>query len=238
MNKILVSSLLAALLLPALSQANDRQLIERANQCAELVNNRLERLACFDAAFGTAITPSVEPQAAIVEGVDPRPVFWHRVVAQEKQRRDEDLFVSNLQLAERAALAQGLEWPAEDAPAVEEVVLTQQAQGSLPPRPALVISCLDNITRLQILLHRPIDEGMTPLTLRIDERAVPSRWFSEHGGYLIRAGRGLPGIEDIKSMFSGKTLVVRSKEPMLDNLSFDLTDLAQQIEPLREACHW
>ncbi|EPJ48770.1 MAG: hypothetical protein OFPII_04410 [Osedax symbiont Rs1] len=177
--------------------------------------------------FNTAI--SEQPVTSVVVlNVVSKPKFWHRVVAQEANRQDSDVFIGNY--TEAGSSVEG--------GSSNQLILSQSALGTIPPRPILVISCLDNITRLQILLHKPIDEGVTPLNLVIDGKSLPSRWFSESNGYLIRAGRGLPGIEDISAMFLKKSLVIRSKEPGIDNLSFDLSNLVDDIKPLRKACHW
>ncbi len=207
--------------------ASEPPSIASAQLCTEIINSRLERLACFDAVFNTAI--SEQPVTSVVVlNVVSKPKFWHRVVAQEANRQDSDVFIGNY--TEAGSSVEG--------GSSNQLILSQSALGTIPPRPILVISCLDNITRLQILLHKPIDEGVTPLNLVIDGKSLPSRWFSESNGYLIRAGRGLPGIEDISAMFLKKSLVIRSKEPGIDNLSFDLSNLVDDIKPLRKACHW
>jgi type VI secretion system protein VasI len=214
--------------------ADEQQMIAKAKLCSQISQSRLERLACFDDVFATPLakTKSLINQT-ITERIVKRPDFWQLVAAQEQQRRNEDVFVSSVNrdtTIEADASAQ------QNTGA--NVVLTQAAMGAIPPRPILTISCIDNITRLQIMLHQPIDEGVTPLTLVIDAQPLASRWFSEQNGYAIRAGRGLPGIEDIKAMLNHKTLVIRSKTPQLDNLSFELTNLVEDIKPLRQACHW
>jgi len=209
------------------TQASDQQLIAKAKQCSLINNSRLERLACFDDVFSTPLAKTlVLVTQSTTSSATKRPDFWQLVVTQEQQRQNEDVFISSVNHGNT------LETEAN------HVVLTQAAMGVIPPRPILTISCIDNITRLQIMLHQPIDEGMTPLTLVIDDQPLASRWFSEQNGYAIRAGRGLPGIEDIKSMLNHKTLVIRSKTPQIDNLSFDLTGLRDDIKPLRKACHW
>ena len=222
-------------------QANDSQLVAQGKKCATFIDNRLERLRCFDEAFDTQLPSSQSIQITNIEESKPdqRPAFWHRVVKQEGRRKSTDNFISNLVLNEGVVsgdLSQQIK--ADETEKLQDVIISQTALGTLPPRSILVISCIDNITRLQLLLHQAIDEGMTPLALEVDGQAIASRWFSESNGYLIRAGRGLPGIQDIRSMFDKKTLVIRSKVPEIDGLSFELKELKEAIKPLRNACHW
>ena len=221
--------------------ANDKQLLAQGKSCAKLVDNRLTRLTCFDEAFDTQLPdiklPVFDKAAAIARDI--RPLFWHRVVKQEKDRGVDDSFISNIVLNSLVLGADSkLQGIQQDTENTEDIIISQSALGALPPRPILVFSCIDNITRLQLLLHQPIDEGMTPLALEVDGEAIASRWFSESNGYLIRAGRGLPGIQDVRSMFDKKSLVIRSKITELDGLSFELKDLKESIKPLRSACHW
>lgn len=239
----LLSLLSANLIAQSASQATSLSTAEQlrqAAQCAQMTQSRLARLSCFDAVFNTPLsTPTISP-SAVQSATDLRPPLWHQVVAQERQRTASDAgqaegglvtgFIRNQasRSLSEAQISQGK----------ADIIITQSAIGTFPPRPVLVFSCIDNITRLQLLMHSPIEEGVTPLSLLIDGKALPSRWFSEENGYLIRAGRGLPGIQDIKAMLHKKRLSIRSKTTEIDGLSFDLTALNAAISPLRQACHW
>ena len=79
-------------------QANDSQLVAQGKKCATFIDNRLERLRCFDEAFDTQLPSSQSIQITNIEESKPdqRPIFWHRVVKQEKRRKTVDNFISNL----------------------------------------------------------------------------------------------------------------------------------------------
>jgi type VI secretion system protein VasI len=65
---------------------------------------------------------------------------WTRALEQEKQRMDNStgLLITRTE-GERPT-----------------VIITTPAIGSLPPRPVLMFSCVDNITRMQVALAVPV----------------------------------------------------------------------------------
>ncbi len=210
--------------------------LEQGRTCAQMTDSRLARLSCFDAVFNTPLSTQKATPIIPSSAVDPRPALWHQVIKQEGARTSPTQEARELGFISNKASKRLSEKDLSKGKV--RIILTQSATGTFPPRPVLVFSCIDNITRLQLLLHSPIDEGVMPLSLLIDDKALPSRWFSEENGYLIRAGRGLPGIQDIKAMLHKKRLVIRSKTTEIDGLSFDLTNLNAAIDSLRQACHW
>ncbi|HCR3978688.1 TPA: type VI secretion system-associated protein TagO [Citrobacter koseri] len=119
------------------------------------------------------------------------------------------------------------------------VIITTPAIGSLPPRPVLVFSCVDNITRMQVALTDSRQESDIPVTLKTEGGAFRSRWFVRENGFLLEASRGLAGIDEIKQLFSAKTLALDTgTDSAAGTLTFNIDGLAQTIAPLREACHW
>ena len=119
------------------------------------------------------------------------------------------------------------------------VIITAPAIGSLPPRPVLMFSCVDNITRMQVALTHSRQENDIPVTLRTDSGQFRSHWFVRENGALLETSRGLAGIEEIKQLFGAKTLVLDTDAGRgAGTLTFNIDGLAQTIEPLREACHW
>ena len=159
MKTLNFTTLITALLFSSASHvaANEQQMIVKAKLCSQISQSRLERLACFDNVFATPLAKTISLiKQPITERTAKRPDFWLLVIAQEQQRRNEDVFVSSVNLGSTIE---------QDSRAQQNtgtnVVLTQVATGAIPPRPVLTISCIDNITRLQIMLHQPIDEGMT-----------------------------------------------------------------------------
>ncbi|EBB0697887.1 type VI secretion system-associated protein TagO [Salmonella enterica] len=118
------------------------------------------------------------------------------------------------------------------------VIITTPAIGSLPPRPVLMFSCVDNITRMQVALASPRQDSDIPVTLKTDNGLLRSHWFVRENGYLLEASRGLAGIDEIKQLFDAKTLTLETGNGSSGQLTFNIDGLAQTLAPLREACHW
>ncbi|EBQ9207773.1 type VI secretion system-associated protein TagO [Salmonella enterica subsp. enterica serovar Anecho] len=118
------------------------------------------------------------------------------------------------------------------------VVITTPAIGSLPPRPVLMFSCVDNITRMQVALSASRQEHDIPVTLKTESGAFRSRWFVRENGFLLEASRGLSGIDEIKQLFGARTLTLETGNGGAGQLIFNIDGLAQTLVPLREACHW
>lgn len=116
------------------------------------------------------------------------------------------------------------------------VVLTTPAIGVPPPRPVLMLSCIDNITRLQIALVAPQKDGSVTLTADRDRFDV--QWFLRENGYLLESSRGLAGIAEIKRLMSAQTLTINGSPGGVPRLTFTLSQLAEELKPLRNACHW
>ncbi|EEJ6432085.1 type VI secretion system-associated protein TagO [Salmonella enterica subsp. enterica serovar Havana] len=118
------------------------------------------------------------------------------------------------------------------------VVITTPAIGSLPPRPVLMFSCVDNITRMQVALSASRQEHDIPVTLKTESGAFRSRWFVRENGFLLEASRGLSGIDEIKQLFGARTLTLETGNGGAGQLIFNIDGLAQTLAPLRKACHW
>lgn len=179
----------------------------------------LERLDCYDRIL--------TPQTSGFEGALVKARYegeaWKRAFGQEKQRADNS---TTLLLTRTEG-----ERPT--------VIITTPALGNIPPRPVLIFSCVDNITRMQIALTHPLKENDLPLTLLTDTGQLRTHWFIRENGMLLEASRGLPGIDEIRWLFGAKTLTVDTgTQGAAGKLTFNISGLAQTITPLREVCHW
>ncbi|WP_058910616.1 type VI secretion system-associated protein VasI [Entomohabitans teleogrylli] len=174
----------------------------------------LLRLDCYDKALAapTGATPAAPAQAGVA---------WQRAMAQEAQRDDR----------ETAFL---VTHSGGDNP---QVVLTTPAIGVAPPRPVLMFSCVDNITRLQVALTMPVRERDGAVSLATENRRISVGWFVRENGFLLESSRGLAGIEEIKQLFGAQRLTL-SLPGDASRLVFNISGLAQEIDPLRTACHW
>jgi type VI secretion system protein VasI len=132
----------------------------------------LERLDCYD-----LILAPVQEQG--FDGSRVKATYqgesWTRAMEQEKRRTDNSTV---LLLTQR---------PGERP----TVIITTPAIGSLPPRPVLMFSCVDNITRMQVALTHP-PENDIPVSLVLEGRAFRSHWFVRENGMLLESSRGLP----------------------------------------------
>ena len=117
----------------------------------------LERLDCYDRilspeqpAFGGAALVKARYQGEA----------WTRATEQEKRRQGNTTGLLVTQV------------PGERP----TVVITTPAIGHVPPRPVLMFSCVDNITRMQVALRHPLDAHDIAVTLNADSRALRSHW--------------------------------------------------------------
>lgn len=177
----------------------------------------LERLACYDHVLTPE--PGLGFQGALVKARY-QGNAWTRAMEQEKHRKDNS---TTLMLTQR---------PGERP----TVIITTPAIGSLPPRPVLVFSCVDNITRMQVALTHARTENDIPVSLVTEGGAFRSHWFVRENGMLLEASRGLPGIEDIRRLWGAKMLTLDTGADK--KMTFNIDGLAQAIVPLRDACHW
>lgn len=180
----------------------------------------LERLDCYD-----RILAPDQPEGftgalakARYEGE-----AWKRAFTQEKQRPDNS---TALMMTES---------PGERP----TVIITTPAIGNVPPRPVLMFSCVDNITRMQVALTHPRTENDLDVVLKADDRQFHSHWFIRENGYLLEASRGLSGIDEIKQLFGTRTLTIDTgSDSAAGKLTFNIDGLVKTIAPLRDACHW
>lgn len=170
------------------------------------------RLDCYDHALAPGI---LEDAHRVNAGPG-----WQRAINQEKNRTDHS---THFLITER----QGLH---------PIVVITTPAIGVPPPRPVLMLSCIDNITRLQVALTVPQRQGAKIVTL--DKTRTEVQWFIRENGYLLESSRGLAGIDEIKRLMATETLSIEGSTGALSRLTFNISQLSQALKPLRLACHW
>lgn len=175
----------------------------------------LPRLQCYDEAW--------HPEIKINQAVRPDR-YWLQIMEQEKERQKSDSVIILKT------------FKAEDSAGV--VMLTVPGSGNYPARAIFAISCIENITRMQIAFTAPLGKGDQMLEMHADGRALTSRWFWRGSGYRLEASRGLQGIAEIQQLFGAKELVISSDRPALNDLRFRIDGLKQALEPLRQACRW
>ncbi len=192
----------------------------QAMQSCRRESAALERLDCYDRLLAP-LSPSGFDGALVKAGFVGE--AWTRATEQEKRREGNttELLVTQV--------------PGERP----TVVITTPAIGHVPPRPVLMFSCVDNITRMQVALMHPLDVHDIAVTLNADNRALRSHWFVRENGTLLESSRRLSGIDEIKQLFGAKTLTVDTgADNAAGKLTFNIDGLARAIAPLRDACHW
>ncbi|WP_449432107.1 type VI secretion system-associated protein VasI [Pseudomonas putida] len=183
--------------------------------CSQIVSN-LERLACFDKSAGTpARLEWVEWSAPEQDSPTLR-----RVLAHEAGRGAQDLT---------------FRISTED----QGLLISAPAIASVAPHTYLVISCVQNISRLQLVTGHPIDTGRVKVRLQGERGAtVSTPWQVMENGQVLDAGRGLPGIEQIKQLIGAQRIQVASDNQAIDGLMFDAQGLDPLIEKARKTCRW
>ena len=183
--------------------------------CSRIVSN-VERLACFDESAGApAHLVAVHWSAPEQDSPTVRRVLTH-----EAGRNSDDLTFRLTREDEGLTIS---------APAVASAV----------PHPYLVISCLQNISRLQLIAAQPVDAGRVAMRL-LGERGATALtpWQVTENGQVLDAGRGLPGIEQIKQLIGAHRIQVQSDNPSIDGLVFDAQGLDPLIDEARKLCRW
>lgn len=202
------------------------------DDCRAIVSD-LERLACFDRAAGTPPSPipgDAGPAAAPSARPGPPPPAPQiaDLVRQNEAGRaagDFSFLISRV----------------EDAlPGQTRVLISAPALDGAAESAFLAISCIANISRLQLLLPRPSERNQIRIRLYIDDRplSAPRTWQAMEPGNVIDAGRGLVAVDLLRQFSSGGRLRLESDDAAVHGLMFDATGLHGLIAQQREACHW
>ena len=198
----------------------DATATSQAMQSCRRESAALERLDCYDRLLAP-LSPSGFDGALVKAGFVGE--AWTRATEQEKRREGNttELLVTQV--------------PGERP----TVVITTPAIGHVPPRPVLMFSCVDNITRMQVALTHAMTQNDIAVTLTTETERFQSHWFIRENGTLLESSRGLSGIEEIKQLFGAKTLTINTgTDSAVGKLTFNIDGLAKTIAPLHEACHW
>ncbi len=124
-------------------------------------------------------------------------------------------------------------------PEDEGLTISAPAIASAASHSYLVISCLQNISRLQLVAAQPVDAGRVTVRLQGERSTtVATPWQVTENGQVLDAGRGLPGIEQIKQLIGAHRIEVQSDNPSIDGLVFDAQGLDPLIDEARKTCRW
>lgn len=201
--------------------------------CKAIVSD-LERLACFDVVAGTppVAVKTVSVQPAQVE-VTPRTGLASSEIVALVRRNESGRgqYQTGLRLLQEAG----------EAPGQKALVLSSPTVDGNPRTPHLAISCLSNISRLQLVAEQPLEVDRMDIRLLLDGRPLGTArpWQVLDEGLVVDAGRGLVAIEQLRLMTAAASLLrVESNYAPFDGLSFNVSGLHRQIAHQREACRW
>lgn len=191
-------------------------------RCAA-VTHSVGRLQCFDAlvqgmrsmksAAGIATRPVVPP-------------FIHELASFERSRPRGDHRFRML--------------GADQYPGQRKVLISAPAINQVAPRSLLTISCIDNISRLQLVVYPPLEQHQALVAISVDGAPGPAlqSWQVLGDGLLVDAGRGLAAIEVIRRLEGATELQLSSDASQIDGLRFNASGLSPMILMQRQACRW
>lgn len=189
------------------------QTVQMAQQCRD-IQVRLERLACFDLVFKTPV--EVVPKTKMTY-YSPQ---WNHAMKARKSLTAEQGWTLEAELGDK-----GNAWialPAKNANMTEE------------QRPVLLLSCIKNISRVELALPEQVKDAR----IQVSIRKATQVWRSDDYGVLFSSGRGIPAIEMMKSLTKSSHLTLRSNARFADGLQFNTHDLEHGLSVLKERCSW
>ena len=199
--------------LPGKAESNiDQNIAEELTQC-RLESSQLLRLDCYDK---IVLSSTSEPNTS--SNIAQMGKTWRQAYEHEMKRIENSAGFL-------VSVPENGDYP---------VIMTIPAIGFQPPRPVLMLSCIDNITRMQIILPNKQDAGSVMVST--DKTQFTAEWFLRENGYVLESSRGLPGIDEIKRLLSGEKLTLKLTNN--EKLTFNISGMSQEIKPLRAACHW
>jgi len=208
------------------------------HSCRTIVS-AIERLACFDAEAGTPPvpasemeTPSTVAPTAQASATAPSMVRVPDIVGlvqrNESRRKPDHAGVLLLRVGDAI-------------PGQDKVVISAPALTGSEPRPLLAISCLQNISRLQLITAEPLVVSRVSIRVLLDGRPISDRrpWQVVEDGTVTDAGRGLVAIEQLRHLTrASQQMQLESDHAAFHGLSFDTVALHELMAQQREACHW
>ncbi|WP_438859229.1 type VI secretion system-associated protein TagO [Achromobacter spanius] len=218
--------------------------------CTQIISG-VERLACFDAAAGTPPAPS-SPRSAMPPDADSASATSASLASNSDatphpaadnllppSSRASDIIRQN-ESSRSDGDSTFLLTDSNEPPAGQQrVVISAPALNTRPPI-YLAITCLSNISRLQLLAEKPFERHQMTVQLYMDDRPLSAArpWRVLDEGNVADAGRGLVAIDQLRPFVAGQRLRIESDYAQLNGLTFDASGLQALLSRQREACHW
>ncbi|CAG9297640.1 type VI secretion system-associated protein VasI [Celerinatantimonas diazotrophica] len=199
--------------------------LEKAQQCRQ-VQNRLQRLQCFDEVFATpVVTPKISAQRQ-----KHAPIVWQRAVEYEKHHNQAGF---HLGMENSAKPSEGI-WLSATA---NHWPHPQQPISKAMQKPILMLSCDNKISRVRLLLPKPLNIGRVAITV-IGHRENTQSWLVDESGLILESGRGLPAIHLMRALMANQPILLRSNVASVNGLEFSSKGLKSSIKALQKACEW
>jgi type VI secretion system protein VasI len=193
--------------------------LEAAKLCSS-IKVRLKRLQCYDRLFPASIEELLESDSE--KNKNDKPEEWVRAVASEKLRTESE---------------EGFRMNVLDENDPETSIWYTARAGEEQSDTILQFGCLDKISRVELLLAEPVQEGRITVTVMGDE-PFTQQWTADESGLVLRPGRGIPAIRAMRAMLNARPLVIRSDVEVIDGLTFDNRGLEDMVVPMRTICGW
>lgn len=197
-----------------------------AKECNKIISN-IERLECFDHKYKTPAYIQVKGnESDNLQLISVMPIRVKQAYQIESNRSEED--------------STALVSVENDSPDVVILTLPVENRQSSMSKPLIVMSCIENITRLEMVFpQEEVGGRMQPIDFKVDRLApLRSNWFVSPTGYFMYAERGLYSIQLIRNWLNKKKLSVALRNSELEPFIFNLDGLEEKIVPLRKACSW
>ncbi len=98
----------------------------------------------------------------------------------------------------------------------------------------LVFSCVNNISRIEVMLDEPLQSGIIPVSVTARNQ-FDKRWLLDDTGYILREGRGIPSIDIMRDMIGLSAFTLQIKDR---RYTIPLGPFASQVRDLQIMCHW
>lgn len=213
-NTVIFTVIFFQLLFISDVRAEQSLLLNEAKACVS-ISARLERLDCFNSIFKTSL-----PEIALLKEV--KPELWSRGMAVEQQRVKGDLLP--LTSSEN-----------ESADSDIWVTLPAVSHSEDGPDAVLMMSCINNISHLDLLLHKNIEQARVNISANTFQSSL---WRTDDSGFVVSSSRGIFAIDMMKKIASSSNLQLRSDIAVVNGLKFNTENLSKVLIPLRKSCGW
>ncbi len=253
MKKHLYFAISLVLSVPLHSSASDAPWGSVANeaidQCRHISSN-VDRLYCYDHLFKASVNTNIQVEQPTGEKTDEpaktiNPFVEAVKTIEDRRQIDNSLFLSHIQYGINFVEKNGQYDPAlmgQLGEAGYNVYLTKPSlNASQTFKPILAISCINDITSLQVVLPKPHGNVHSTEVILSNRQGVEEkqRWRVLMEGQVLSAPRGLESIRYIQNILNYDVINIQTTlNGQTVQAAFDLHDLRKEIKPLSIACHW